>query len=75
MIYKPIPIIIRSILTLALIYGVYTETGVWTTISLLLISVGIEVGGYFRHLQDKHIKNMFDTLDTLVRILERERNR
>lgn len=35
--------IIRAILTLALIYGAYTETGVFTPLSLLLIYVVIEL--------------------------------
>lgn len=34
---------IRWPLTGLLFYGVYTETGVWTTISLFLILIGIEV--------------------------------
>jgi uncharacterized membrane protein YdfJ with MMPL/SSD domain len=39
---KKIPIIIRIILTLALVFAVYTETGIWTAVSLGLIFVGIE---------------------------------
>jgi len=35
--------IIGIILSLLLIYGAYTETGIWTAISLLLIYVGIEL--------------------------------
>ncbi|MBI2758775.1 MAG: hypothetical protein HYX49_08865 [Chloroflexi bacterium] len=35
--------VIRAILTLALIYGAYTETGIFTALSLLLIFVSIEV--------------------------------
>ena len=38
--------VIRFILTLALIYGAYTETGVFTTLSLLLIFVAIELNGW-----------------------------
>ena len=38
--------IIRAILTLALIYGAYTETGVFTALSLLLIFVAIELQGW-----------------------------
>lgn len=34
--------IIRYTLTLLLIYGAVTETGVWTGLSLLLIFVSIE---------------------------------
>ena len=38
--------IIRIILTLALIYGAYTETGVFTALSLFLIFVAIEAKGF-----------------------------
>ena len=43
---KKIQIIIRIILTLALIYGAYTETGIWTALSLFLIFIGMEIHGY-----------------------------
>ena len=43
---KKIPLIIRTILTLLLLCGVYTETGKWTTISLFLIFLAIEIYGY-----------------------------
>jgi len=35
--------IIRILVTLGLIYGAYTETGVWTTLALLLIAVSVEL--------------------------------
>lgn len=38
--------VIRAILTLALIYGAYTETGIFTALSLLLISVALEAQGW-----------------------------
>ena len=38
--------VIRFILTLALIYGTYTETGVFTALSLLFIFVSIEAQGW-----------------------------
>ena len=38
-----IPRIIRYCLTLLLIYGAYTETGKWTAISLIGISIAIEI--------------------------------
>lgn len=37
--------VIRAILTLALIYGAYTETGIFTALSLLLIFVALEAQG------------------------------
>lgn len=38
--------VIRWGLTIVLIYGVFTETGIWTAISLTLLFLGIEVGSY-----------------------------
>lgn len=35
--------IIRCLLTLLLIYGVYTETGIWTTLSMILIFIAFEL--------------------------------
>ena len=37
-----IAFIIRGILTFALIYGAYTETGIWTALCLLGIWIAIE---------------------------------
>lgn len=39
---KEISLLIRSILTVALIIGVYFETGILTALALLLITVAIE---------------------------------
>lgn len=39
---KIIQSVIRYILCMTLLYGVYTETGVWTTASLLLIFISAE---------------------------------
>lgn len=38
--------VIRAIITLALIYGAYTETGIFTALSLLLIFVALEAQGW-----------------------------
>ena len=38
-----IPRIIRFVLTLALIYGAYTETGLWTGLNLLGIFIAFEI--------------------------------
>lgn len=45
--------IIRIILSLLLLYGVYTETGIWTVIILFLIMNYIECESY---LKAKHNK-------------------
>lgn len=38
--------IIRWLLTLCLVYGVFTETGIWTALSFLLVFVFCEATGY-----------------------------
>ncbi len=40
--------IIRFILTLALIFGVYTETGHWTALSLFLVFFYIEISTWLK---------------------------
>lgn len=40
---------IRWALTLLLIYGAYTETGIFTAISLLLIAIALELQGYINN--------------------------
>lgn len=37
--------LIRWLLTVALLYGVYRETGKWTVLALLLSALGIELVG------------------------------
>ena len=37
----------RIILTLLLIYGVYTETGIWTALSIFLIALSSELRSRF----------------------------
>ena len=37
---------IRIILSVLLLYGVYTETGIWTTISFSLILIALELEAY-----------------------------
>ena len=54
-VYNPVSCIIRFILTLALIYGVYTETGIWTGISFLLITFGMEAHGFVHYMQKKKV--------------------
>ena len=58
---KKIPIIIRIILTLLLVYGIYTETGIWTALSLFLVFVGMEVQAYLTGKLRSYlsIKNIF----------------
>jgi len=40
---KNMSFITRMVLTVGLLYGVYNEAGIWTTLSLFLISVYIEL--------------------------------
>ena len=37
---------IKYSLTVLLLYGAYTETGIWTTVNLALILIGFEVVGF-----------------------------
>ena len=56
--YK-ISTIIRFVLTLPLIYAVYTETGIFTTICIFLIFNGIEISSY---LLIKHLREIRELL-------------
>jgi hypothetical protein len=42
--------IVRIILTILLLYGVYTETGFWTALSLFLIFTGFEIESFLRNV-------------------------
>lgn len=37
--------IIRIVLTLALLFAVYSETGFWTTVTLALVAIRLEAPG------------------------------
>ena len=39
---------LRIILSLLLLWGVYTETGIWTTLVLFLILIQIEINNYLK---------------------------
>jgi len=43
---------LRWILNLGLCYGVYTETGIWTTLTIFLFITAFEIRGY----SEKEIK-------------------
>lgn len=61
--------IIRSFLTILLLFGVYSETGIWTTIALALICLHIE-GAY---LKEKAIQGSEEKqIDELERILKKK---
>lgn len=50
--------LIRIILTLLLIYGVYTETGIWTALSIFLIALSMEKRDrFFKNSKCKAYKN------------------
>lgn len=45
-------IIVRLILSAVLLYAVYTETGIWTTITIGLLMIATELSGlYLRYLK------------------------
>lgn len=43
-----IGVVIRWILSAAIICGIYVETGIWTTIFAVLITIEIELGEYVK---------------------------
>lgn len=49
----------RYILSMALLYGIYTETGIWTTIALALIMVSHEFLGSYVHKNTELMKKLF----------------
>lgn len=55
---------IRIILTLAMIYMAYTETGIWTAGCFLFCFFGLECAGYLLHIQ-KPIEQKFDIMKAL----------
>ena len=50
----------RWILALLLLYGVYTETGIWTTIAIFLTFLSTELGTYFVRVVKKALDEVFD---------------
>lgn len=48
--------ILRIILSLLLLYGVYTETGIWTVSVLFLIMVDIEGTEYLKAKRNRQYK-------------------
>lgn len=55
--------LIRWILTAALLYGVYTETGIWTAISIFLIFAGFEM---ITLIMRKATSGFNDTFKTII---------
>lgn len=47
--------LIRICLEVALIYGIYTETGVWTTVFAVLITIRTEVSGFLLAPVVRHV--------------------
>jgi len=52
--------VIRYILTMALLYGVYTETGIWTTGAFLLIFISSELITVGMKSLRKALEDFFD---------------
>jgi hypothetical protein len=65
-------IILRWIMSLALLYGVYTETGMWTTIVLFLILSGQELDYYVRRHFAWEVKLQVLTNEFLKKILKKK---
>ena len=48
--------IIRIVLSLLILYGAYTETGIWTTLILFLLLVYIEAGVVLKAKHNRQCK-------------------
>lgn len=62
--------LLRWSLTVALIYGAFTETGHWTAASLFCIFVAIETHTFLWDWQPRHEQEMQKMEDLLDRILD-----
>ena len=56
---KWIQSISRYILSMALLYGIYTETGFWTTLAMLFIIINSELLGVYIHKNTELMKTLF----------------
>jgi len=54
--------ILRWILTSILIYGVYTETGKWTTVCIVCITIAIETNELLNRIKSDRDKAMGELL-------------
>ena len=61
---------VRTVLGLILAYLVYTETGIWTGISIALIMVGAELENILYQITDFRIKQNANTLKSCLEILQ-----
>jgi len=59
--------IVRGLLSLLLVFGVYTETGIWTALAVFLITIGIEATQF----QLNVIHRQSTKYDSLTPVIER----
>lgn len=59
--------VIRIVLTIFLLIGVYYETGIWTTLCLLFITIGVEGSTLI-------LKDIKSELDKLLDRLSKEKS-
>lgn len=50
-------VIVRVLLSIALLFGVYSETGGWTTLTLGLILLGTELNARILHKLTRHLSD------------------
>jgi hypothetical protein len=62
--------IIRLVLTLALLFGVYTETGIWTALAIALIGAGIEIASFSYRKMLLAYSQGIDSVNNLTKLLE-----
>ena len=49
----------RGIFSVLLLYGIYTETGVWTTLAMLFLIINSELLGVYVHKNTELMKKLF----------------
>lgn len=48
--------VVRWVLSLLLLWGIYTETGLWTTTGFFLLILGLEIGAFMLGNLRKRLK-------------------
>lgn len=54
--------LIRAVITTLLLFGVFTEAGIWTAIAILLIALGLEIHAFALACVLKRLKADADDL-------------
>jgi len=71
--YKWLPTTVRILISIFLLYKVYSETGIFTTIVLSLIVIGIEIEIINNSRRTSCLENHNETFENLLRIMENKK--